>query len=141
MADADETVRRALRALLTQGLGMRVAGEAATTEDLQRQVTEFQPDLVIVAWNLLAPEAAAALATMRTSSPGLRIVALALRPDTRAAALSAGADDFICKVDPPEQVLRVLQRRDGNAGAADHSVQPGTDGSAGTETDREGGRP
>jgi len=138
LADGDAVVRRALRALLTQGLEVGVVGEAATAAELQRQVRELQPDLVVVAWNLVSPEAAAALAAIRAASPGSRLVALALRPETRRAALAAGADDFICKVDPPEQVLRVLQAGGGSAPAAGQTGQARDHDGVDGRIDREG---
>jgi DNA-binding NarL/FixJ family response regulator len=140
LADADPTVRRALRALMTQALEMNVVAESDTTADLQGQVRAHRPDIVVVAWNLVASNAEAALATMRSSSPGLRIVALALRPETRQVALTAGADDFISKIDTPDRVARVLQRCDERSERTDAAgAIPGM-GSDGRQADQRGGR-
>jgi DNA-binding NarL/FixJ family response regulator len=109
LADGEPTVRNALQDLLTQGLDMQVVGEADTALALTRQVQLHRPDLVIVAWNLVATHAESLLAGLRGSSPGLRIVVLGLRPETRHVALTAGADGFISKVDAPELVVRVLR--------------------------------
>ena len=49
------------------------------------------------------------LATLRACSPGLRIVVIGLRPEMRPAALAAGADGFVSKVDAPDVVVGVLQ--------------------------------
>jgi DNA-binding NarL/FixJ family response regulator len=109
LADREPTVRNALRALTTQGLGMEVVGEADTAPALQRQVELQHPDLVIVAWNLIVTHAAPVLTTLRSSASSLRIVVLGLRPETREAALAAGADGYVCMVDAPDVVARVLQ--------------------------------
>jgi DNA-binding NarL/FixJ family response regulator len=109
VADGEPTVRGALRVLATQGLGIEVVGEADSGAALQHQVEAHRPDLVIVAWNLIAPPADAALQALRSSSSGLRIVVLGLRPETREAAMQAGADSYLSKVDPPEVVVRVLR--------------------------------
>ncbi len=108
LAEGELRVRDALRALLTQGLGMQVVGEAQTLQALQRQVQAERPDVAIVAWDLVAGSEPA-LSRLRAYAPGLRIVVIGLRPEMRAAALAAGADRFFSKVDAPDEVVRVLQ--------------------------------
>jgi DNA-binding NarL/FixJ family response regulator len=108
LAEGQPTVRDALRDLVTQGLGMQVVGEARTLQALRRQVQEQRPDLAIVDWDLLL-HSASVLAGLRACSPGLRIVVIGLRPEMRPAALAAGADGFVSKVDAPDVVVGVLQ--------------------------------
>jgi DNA-binding NarL/FixJ family response regulator len=105
LADGEPTVRDALHTLLTQDLGVAVVGDADSAGALLREVESHKPDLVVVAWNLVAGEASARFVALRRSSPGLRIV----RPETRQAALEAGADAFISKVDAADQVVRALR--------------------------------
>ena len=109
LADAEPAVRSALSVLMQQGLGMQVVGEAETAEELQDLVQTHRPDLVVVAWNLVAAEPAQALRALHRLRPGLRIVALGLRAETRRVALEAGADGFISKVDAPREVIAVLR--------------------------------
>lgn len=111
LADGQSTVRDALRVLVTQGLGMCVVGEAGTLQALQRQVQAHHPDLAIVDWDLLA-RSASAVAGLRACRPGLRIVVIGRRPEMRPAALAAGADGFVSKMDAPDLVVGVLQSRD-----------------------------
>jgi DNA-binding NarL/FixJ family response regulator len=94
--------------LLTQGLGMQVVDEAGTLQTLQCQVRAHRPDLAIVDWDLLA-RSTSALAGLRACSPGLRIVVVGLHPEMRPAALAAGADGFVSKVDAPDVVVGVLK--------------------------------
>ena len=109
LAEREPTVRSALRALTTQGLGMQVIGEACDEAALHHQVQALRPDLAIVAWDLVDDHAEAALAALRGASEGLRVVVLGLRPETRPQALTAGADAYISMVDAPDVVTRVLQ--------------------------------
>jgi DNA-binding NarL/FixJ family response regulator len=108
LADSEPAVRRALRLLLTHDLDIEVVGEVGTPESLQGVVTQQQPDLLVVDWELLASSATAALASLREISPGLRVVVLGLAPEVREAALVAGADAFVSKVDAPDSVRRAL---------------------------------
>ena len=110
LANGEPTVRSAFRALVTQGLGMQVVGEADTAGALERQVQLERPDLVIVAWNLIVTDAESVFAALRSSSTGMRIVVLGRRPETRQVALTAGADGYISMVDAPDVVARVLQQ-------------------------------
>jgi DNA-binding NarL/FixJ family response regulator len=109
LAEREPTVRSALRALTTQGLGMQVIGEARDEAALHRQVRSLRPDLVIVAWDLVEDHAETTLAALRGSSESLCVVVLGLRPETRPQALTAGADAYISMVDAPDVVTRVLQ--------------------------------
>ena len=108
LGDSQPAVRDALRILVTQGLGMQVVDEAGTLQTLQRQVRAHRPDLAIVDWDLVA-QSTSVLASLRACSPGLRIVVIGLRPEMRPAALAAGADGFVSKVDAPDVVCGVLQ--------------------------------
>jgi two-component system response regulator DesR len=108
LAEGQPTIRDALRDLITHGLGMQVVGEAGTLPTLQRQVQAHRPDVAIVDWELLS-ESGSVLAGLRSSSPGLRVVVIGLRPEMRPAALAAGADGFFSKVDAPAVVVGVLQ--------------------------------
>jgi DNA-binding NarL/FixJ family response regulator len=110
LADADVTVRKALRDLSMQALGMDVVAEVADAPSLEHQVRRLKPDLVIVGWRMLSPRAAAVLRTLRASCDGARIVVLGPRPDTRREALAAGADAYICMVDAPATVAGILRR-------------------------------
>jgi len=110
LADADVTVRKALRDLSMQALGMDVVAEVADATSLEHQVRRLKPDLVIVGWRMLAPAAAAVLRTLRASCHGTRIVVLGPRPDVRREALAAGADAYICMVDAPATVAEILRR-------------------------------
>ena len=108
LADRQSTVRDALLVLVTQGLGMQVVDEAGTLQTLQRLVRTHRPDLAIVDWDLLS-RSTGELADLRACSPGLRIVVVGLRPEMRPAALAAGADGFVSKMDAPDVVVGVLK--------------------------------
>lgn len=112
LAHADPTVRKALRDLIVQGLGMKVVGEAGDQAMLQEQVIALRPDLVIVAWKLVADHAAAALSDLRDARDDARVIVLGPRPDKRHAALAAGADAYISMVDAPDVVAAALKTQE-----------------------------
>jgi DNA-binding NarL/FixJ family response regulator len=87
---------------------MQVVCEAGDVTTLLAHVEIQRPDLVIVAWKLVAPDAAGAVTGLRALLDGARIVVLGPRPDQRRAALDAGADAYVSMVDAPDVVASVL---------------------------------
>ena len=105
IADDRFHVRSALRLLLRERLGVTVVDEAVTLEQALELASMEEPDLVLLDWELSAEGGATALVGLRMARPGLAIIALSSNPESRQAALEAGADEFISKGDPPEQLL------------------------------------
>ncbi|HEY4688217.1 MAG TPA: response regulator [Anaerolineae bacterium] len=108
LADAQPEVRSALRLLLLD-LNMQVVGEAADWPIALAQASAARPDMLVVHWSLLPPEAGAALAELRVACPAVRVVVLSGQLDARQAALAAGADAFISKGETPDRVAERLR--------------------------------
>lgn len=108
LADDQPQVRFALRVLLERQPGLTVVGEAADTDTLLSQAETARPDLVLLGWELPGPAAGGLLPTLRETRPGLLVIALSGRPEAHQAAISAGADAFVSKSDPPERLLAAI---------------------------------
>lgn len=108
LADDQPRVCTALQMLLKQEPGMRVVGEATEAADLLTQIQATQPDLVLLDWELPDLLTSGSLPALRTVYPDLAIIVLSGRPEARRAALTAGADAFVSKIDPPERLLAAL---------------------------------
>jgi DNA-binding NarL/FixJ family response regulator len=109
VADSNPGVRRALRLVLTEDLGLQVVGEVSEGADLWTEVQRTRPDLLVLDWDIAGAEAAALLARLRAPSPGLRVIALSGHSEVRRLAIAAGADAWISKADSPAQVRATLQ--------------------------------
>lgn len=107
LADDQTKVRFALRVLLEQQPEMRVIGETADANGLLVQAQRDRPDLVLLDWEL--PGANEVLIALRQLFPGMQVLALGEQPETRPLALAAGADGFVSKANPPEQLLTVIR--------------------------------
>jgi len=101
-------VRLALRVLLEQTAGLTVVGEASNARDLLAQTSATRPDLVLLDWTLPGLHDNGTLHTLRQICPDLSVIVLSGRPQARKAALAAGANAFVSKVDPPERLLAAI---------------------------------
>lgn len=124
LADDETKVRSALRLLLEQQPDCYIVGEAEEAQSLLEQVEVTQPDVVLLDWELpglqdLVPAVQSGslgtrsaherlLLTLRKVCSRVKVIALSGRPEARAAALGAGADAFVSKGDPPEQLMTAV---------------------------------
>lgn len=109
VADNQLKVRFALRTLLGRQTGLEIVGEADTAEELLIQAETTCPDLVLLHWRLHGAESNLFM-VLKKVCPGVRVIVLSARPEARTEALGAGADDFVCKMDPPEKLLAAIER-------------------------------
>jgi DNA-binding NarL/FixJ family response regulator len=114
LADAQPKVRFALRVLLEREPGLAIVGEASDGDDLLRGVARMLPDVVLLGWELPGLVTTDAVSLLRGAHPDVLVIALSVRSETRSAALSAGADAFVSKGDPPERLLAALRTQGGH---------------------------
>lgn len=123
IADDSARSRDGLRALLTTTRAplvtggvpsesatmiIEVVGEAANGLEAVQAVAEVHPDVVLM--DVLMPVLDGLEATRRIKAqwPGCWVIALTLHPAYRQAALAAGADLFLVKGGPTEELLRAI---------------------------------
>lgn len=117
LADDQSEIRSALRLLLEQEPGISVAGEAGDTHELLEKAARLRPEIVLLDWELADPPLTVPAADcglvlldlLRSVCPSAAVIALSGRPEARAEALSAGADGFISKGEPPECVIDTVR--------------------------------
>jgi DNA-binding NarL/FixJ family response regulator len=122
LADEQTRVRSALQVLLQQESGVNIVGEAREAKELLAQLRATQPDLVLLDWELPDLATVGSLPALQTACPSLRVIVLSGRPEARLAALAAGADDFVSKVDPPTQLLLAIHAVDKRIGGVDRLI-------------------
>lgn len=108
LADDQKHIRLALQMLLKHEPHVRVVGEASEIESLLTQIRTVQPDVLLLDWELPGLSSIGSLPTLRRDCPDLVVIALSVQPESRQEALGAGADDFVSKIDSPEQMLVAL---------------------------------
>lgn len=109
IADHQPKVRFALRIALEQQPGFKTIGEAIDADDLLAQAKAVCPDLAIIDWELPALPMADLIHALRQHCRNVRVIVLSGRAETRESALEAGANMFVCKCDPPDELLNAIE--------------------------------
>ena len=110
IADADQDVRVSLQMLLDREPGMRVVGIAVRSNGLVGQVGAAQPDVLLLDWQLVSSAPTEYIKNLHSIETQPHIVVLHVDPETRGEAETAGADGFVSKDSPPDQLLLILQK-------------------------------
>lgn len=108
LADDQVTIRRALRLLLEEHSPEWEIGEAADLGSMAGLLDSFNPDLVLLDWELPPGNAPAALPEMHAAHPEVCFIVLSTDPEAAAQALQLGAMAFVSKGDAPEGLAELL---------------------------------
>ncbi len=110
LADGQAVYRTGLRAALSCGKDVRVAGEAASGTEAMRLCLRHKPDVLI--FELEMPEGGyELLRELQKVSPGTRAVVLSSRPTAEAEerAIRAGASGFLPKSTSEASILQATR--------------------------------
>ena len=107
IADDQPSVRSALKLVLEQQ-GIDVAGDVSDSRGLLAWFKTNQADLLLLDWELPDQPGKKIIPILRAKYPNLTVIVMNSRPQTRTEALSAGADGFVSKGDPPDYLLSLL---------------------------------
>ena len=112
LADQHLLFRQALRHYLETEQGMRVVGETGDGFNLASLVELRRPDVVLVDSALPGLDIAGTIRRIKIKCPGVRIVVLSLvgDRDTFLGAVRAGAEGFLIKDTPAEEVVSAIRQ-------------------------------
>jgi DNA-binding NarL/FixJ family response regulator len=108
LIDDQQSARFALCTLLEQHPGWQVVGEATSTERLLPLVESSHPDVILLNWNLLELMPLEIISRLHDTEPKVSVIVLSGRPEDQQAALAAGADLFVSKVDSPKRLIDAI---------------------------------
>jgi two-component system response regulator DevR len=98
-----------LALLVETRLNARIVGQSFSMEDLLASLPAIHPSVVILDWELPGSPKTDRVDVLRRIDPALKVVITSSRPEVARQALAAQADAFVCKSEPPEHILQVLQ--------------------------------
>jgi DNA-binding NarL/FixJ family response regulator len=119
IADDQRRAAQGLEALLEAWPEVEVVGKAANGQEAVQLVRKYGPDVVLMDIRMPVMDGLEATRLIKSQLPQVRIVALTMDVTCRAAALAAGADAFLVKGGPPEDLRAVIgaERRTASASA------------------------
>jgi DNA-binding NarL/FixJ family response regulator len=112
IADDNERARKALRALLltrrAAGPEIEIAGEAADGREAVEKAEALQPDVVLMDAQMPRMDGLEATRQIKARWPEIRVVVVTMHASLRAKAQAAGADVFLLKGGPVEELLSAI---------------------------------
>lgn len=109
VADDSIEIRSALRLVLETRLDLEWINEARDMEHVLAQVEDSKPSCIILDWNLPGRPIRGRILILKALVPTIKIIVINTRPELKQQVLAEGVDAFICKTDPPSQLLEALQ--------------------------------
>ncbi|GAB2862581.1 response regulator transcription factor [Actinocorallia aurea] len=111
LAEDMHIVRAALAALLDLEADIDVVADVSSGDEILRVARNVRPDVAIIDVDLPGLDGITAAAALRTQLPGVRTLILTGlgSPGTLRRALSAGANGFIVKAAPPEELVGAIR--------------------------------
>jgi YesN/AraC family two-component response regulator len=100
--------RDGLRALLEMWLRVEVVGEAVDGHEAVRLVEECQPDVVLMDARMPVMDGLEATRHIKDQWPEVKVIVLTMYARYQAEALAAGADAFLVKGCPDEELLEAI---------------------------------
>lgn len=109
IADNDTVVRRCLRTVLGEQVGIEVVGEACEGEELLNVIQALKPDRVLVDMQMPGSGGLELVRRIKAAHPAVCVVVLSLYADQLTEALRAGAGHYLLKGCRVEELLRALR--------------------------------
>lgn len=108
LVDDIDTMREVVRLALETETGWEVVGEACDGREAIMQADQLRPDVIVLDQQMPRLTGLAALPTLRASCPEARIVMWSSDPSVRERAVAGGADAFVDKAAPIDDVLAAM---------------------------------
>jgi DNA-binding NarL/FixJ family response regulator len=105
-------LRLAVELLLGEEPGVAVVGSASDTQGLLALIGSIRPDTALVDYDLPDKPIADVLGEIKSDEQAPKIIVLGKDAAQRDAALTSGADAYVLKGDPPEQLLASIRQHE-----------------------------
>jgi len=112
IADDHAVVRRGLQQIIATRNAWKVAGEAATADELLALLAQVAADVLVLDVSMGDRSGIDLLPSIRAIRPNLPVLMLSMYAEEHYAihALRAGAQGYIQKDRPPEEILTAIER-------------------------------
>ena len=112
LVDDHELMRRGLALLLKAEDDTVVVGQAAEASLGVELARTLAPDVVLMDVSMPGTSGMQATRQIKQETPGIRVIGLSMHDmdGVRESMLAAGADDYLTKDAPPEDLLAAIRR-------------------------------
>ena len=112
IADDHAIVREGLKQIVSETRDITVVGEAATGEQLVKQMADMQCDVVLLDIAMPGRGGIEILKRLKTDRPDLPVLILSMYPEEQYAirALKAGASGYLTKESVPEELIKAVRK-------------------------------
>src|SRR5829696_2592244 len=124
--DDHPTVRKGLGLMFGQADDLELIGSVETGEEVVEAVERLRPEVVIVDVRLPGVDGISVVKQISEAAPEVKTVVFSAYGDKRllSDALSAGADGYVLKGSPPEDLLRAVRTVSAGKPFVDPSLSP-----------------
>lgn len=111
LTDDHAVMRRGLVQLLRGEADICVVGEAASGREAVTCARDLRPDVIVMDASMPDMSGIEATRQITASMPGIRVIGLSMHEmdGTREAMLNAGAEAYLTKDVPPEELLAAIR--------------------------------
>jgi CheY-like chemotaxis protein len=109
IVDDTSRARQSMKALLEVWHPHEEVREAANGTEAIQFAEEYQPDVILMDARMPKMSGLEATRLIKAKWPQIKIIILSVFVDYQALALEAGADAFVSKSDPPENLRETLK--------------------------------
>ncbi len=122
LADDHEIVREGLRSVLSEAHDVEVVGEAANGREAVDLASRLKPDVIIMDVSMPLIEGDDATRQIKMYLPQTRVIALSMynQPEKIEAMSRAGAERYVLKTAPSEELLAAIRGEKANGETFDH---------------------
>jgi len=110
VADDQRSVRQGLRALIETYPDIDVVGEARRGDEAVTLAEELRPNVVLMDCNMATADGLSATREIKRRMPATRVVVLTMNSTVEPDARASGADAFLVKGCPTEDLLAAIRR-------------------------------
>ena len=105
IVEDNPNARHALKALMSQQAGIDVTAEASNGQEAICNIEGETPDVVLMDMRMPVMDGFEATRIIKSRWPQIIVVAMTMYPDCQSEAFCAGADAFLLKGCPVEELL------------------------------------
>jgi DNA-binding NarL/FixJ family response regulator len=108
IADDGPRARHGLRAILATIPGIEVIGEASSGKEALHLVEIHHPDVVMMDIIMPAMDGLKATRAIKERWPEVKVIIITMYSSHKEAALAAGADVYLIKGCPPDELIKAI---------------------------------